>query len=89
MTYLTEHPLSSFTAELTPPRRAGTGVRKVNESLSCRSRLLADYGESMEDEGLSIISNTHEAPNPGDLKGAEPPFLAAPRPKGGVAASLV
>ena len=38
---------------------------------------------------LTDLAKRREAPNPGDQKGAEPPFLAAPRPKGGVAASYI
>ena len=37
---------------------------------------------------LTDLAERSEAPNPGDQKGAEPPFLAAPRPMGGVAASI-
>ena len=38
---------------------------------------------------LTDLAERSEATNPGDQKGAETPFLAAPRPKGGAAASII
>ena len=51
--------------------------------MSERSERLAASEASLTD-----LAERSEAPNPGDQKWAEPPFLAAPCPKGGVAASL-
>ena len=45
------------------------------------------YGQNASEVSLTDLAERSEAPNPGDQKGAEPPFLAAPRPKGGAAAS--
>ena len=46
------------------------------------------YGQIASEASLTDLAERSEAPNPGDQKEAEPPFLAAPRPMGGVAASI-